>query len=278
MPLSKIQTDILCLLAAHRDSESYVAGSTPLNKDELRYSSDIDIFHDREERVVQAAKVDSAVLLANDYALKWLRREPTIYSTLVSKGDEATKLEWVVDSDFRFFPTVRDDTFGYILHPVDLAMNKVMAAAGRVEPRDAVDLITIHDRILPIGAVIIAAVYKSPGFTPEGLINEIRSIIARYNMADFEDLYSAKPVDAAEVMTRLRQILNEADAFVTRIPTDKLGLLFLKDGQVVQPDPDRLGDYKTHAGQRRGQWPTSPEIASAMLEKYNLPNAKPHSN
>jgi hypothetical protein len=43
--LSKIQTDILRLLAAHRDPESYVAGAAALNRDAPRYSSDIDIFH-----------------------------------------------------------------------------------------------------------------------------------------------------------------------------------------------------------------------------------------
>ncbi|QWR76053.1 hypothetical protein [Candidatus Magnetomonas plexicatena] len=51
----------MSILAAYRDPESYVAGSAPLNKDAPRYSSDIDIFHDREERVAQAAAVDSAV-------------------------------------------------------------------------------------------------------------------------------------------------------------------------------------------------------------------------
>ncbi|MBF0486863.1 MAG: hypothetical protein HQK98_01755 [Nitrospirae bacterium] len=270
MPLSKIQTEILCLLATYRDPESYVAGSAPLNKDEPRYSGDIDIFHDREERVAQAVEVDSAVLQANGYALQWLRREPTFYATLASKEDSSTKLEWVVDSDFRFFPTVRDDTFGYILHPVDLAMNKVMAAAGRREPRDVVDLVTINDRVLPIGAVIIAAVDKSPGFTPEGLINEIRRI-ARYTEADFRRVASEPPVDAAAAMTRLRRVLDEAESFVALMPTDKIGLLFLKDGEVVQPDPYRLEDYQTHTGQRRGQWPSSPEIAAAMLEKYNPP-------
>ena len=45
MPLSKIQTGILRLLASRRDPESYVAGSTPLTRDTLRYSGDIDIFH-----------------------------------------------------------------------------------------------------------------------------------------------------------------------------------------------------------------------------------------
>ena len=70
---------------------------------------------------------------------------------------------------------------------------------------------------------------------------------------------------------RLRQALDEAEAFVTRTPTDLVGLLFLKDNQVVQPDPDRLTEYQTHAGKRRGHWPSSSEITSAMLERYRKP-------
>lgn len=267
MPLSKIQTDILRLLAAHRDPESYVAGSTPLNRDAPRYSGDIDVFHDREERVAQAAEQDSAVLQRHGYALQWLRREPTFYAVLAQHDSDTTKLEWVVDSDFRFFPTIRDEAFGYILHPIDLATNKIMAAAGRREPRDVVDLLTIHDRILPLGAVVWAAVGKSIGFTPEGLINEVRRL-AHYTEADFRRVASEPPVNPAATMTRLRQTLGEAEAFVLRMPTDKVGLLFLQGGKVVQPDPDHLEAYATHAGQRLGQWPTSPDIAAAMFEHY----------
>ena len=65
-------------------------------------------------------------------------------------------------------------TFGYVLHPVDLATNKVMAAGSRRELRDIVDVVTVHETILPVGAVVWAAVEKSPGYTPEGLIAEIR--------------------------------------------------------------------------------------------------------
>ena len=72
---------------------------------------------------------------AQGFSLQWLRRELNFYSVLLRRGDEATKLEWVVDSDFRFFPALPDELFGYVLHPVDLATNKVMAAAGRREPR-----------------------------------------------------------------------------------------------------------------------------------------------
>ena len=273
MPLFKIQADILQLLAAHRDPESYVAGSTPLNRDAPRYSGDIDVFHDREERVAQAAQMDAALLQEHGYVIEWQRREPGIYALLASRSGETTKLEWVVDSDFRFFPTVRDKTFGYVLHPVDLAANKVGAAYGRREPRDAVDLLTIDDRILPLGVIIWASAGKALGFTPEGIINEIRRV-ARYTDADFRRLASDPPLDPAATMTRLREVLSEAEAFVTRMPTDKLGLLFLKGGQVVQPDPGRLEEYQTHAGQRRGQWPSSLDITTAMFEHY-YQNPKP---
>ena len=51
--------------------------------------------------------------------------------------------------------------------------------------------------------------------------------------------------------------------------TEKAGLLFLQADKVVQPDPDRLDEYQPHAGARRGHWPSSPEIAAAMLERYS---------
>lgn len=268
MPLTKIQTDILRLLAAHRDPESYVAGASPLNRDAPRISGDIDVFHDREERVAAAALSDTQTLAAAGYGISWLRQLPLIYTAEVTQGDASTRLEWVVDSDFRYFPTVQDETFGYMLHPVDLAMNKVMAAAGRRELRDIVDLVTIHEAILPLGAVIWAAAEKSPGFTPEGLIAEIRRN-SNYPQAEWRALRSSEPLDPKVITARLRAVLDEAEAFVARMPTDKLGLLFLQAGRVVQPDPDRLDDYPTHAGQRRGHWPSSPEIAAAMVERYN---------
>lgn len=266
MPLSKIQTDILRLLAADRDPESYVARSTPINRQAPRYSEDIDVFHDREERVARAAQDDSALLQEHGYALQWTRREPAIYAVVAKRGNASTKIEWVVDSEFRFFPVIRDDTFGYVLHPIDLATNKVAAAYGRREPRDAVDLLIIHENILPLGAVVWASAGKSPGFTPEGIINEIRRV-ARYADADFRRLSSEPPLDPAATMVRLREVLNDAEAFVIRMPTEKIGLLFLQGAKVVQPDPDCLQNYQTHAGQQRGHWPSSPEITAAMFER-----------
>ena len=139
-----------------------------------------------------------------------------------------------------------------------------MAAAGRRELRDIVDLLLVHETILPLGPVIWAAVEKSPGYSPEIRRN------SNYPAAEWRELTTSEPIDPAQTTTRLRHALGEAEAFVTRMPTDLVGLLFLKDNQVVQPDPDRLGEYETHAGKRRGHWPSSSEITSAMLERYRI--------
>jgi hypothetical protein len=267
VPLSKIQKEILRLLAGRRNPESYVAGAVPLNRDGPRFSDDIDIFHDREESVAAAAVGDAASLEGEGFAVSWLRREPGIYGAAVQRHGESMKLEWVRDSDFRFFPTVHDEEFGYVLHLIDIATNKALAAAGRHEPRDVLDLLTIHDRYVPIGAVVWAAVAKDPGFSPESLIGEIRRN-ARYRQDDYADLTLAEPVDAGAVARRLRDALESAEAFANAMPAGKEGLLFLKDGRVAQPEPTKLADYTEHAGRRRGHWPSSSEISSAMLDRY----------
>ncbi len=267
MPLTSLQRDILRILAAGRSPESYVAGATPLNRSGYRFSGDIDIFHDREERVGATATADALTLAEAGYEIHWKRQEPAIHSAEVAREGERTLMEWVSDSDYRFFPTVPDELFGFVLHPVDLAMNKAMAAAGRRAVRDLVDLVTIHDTILPLGPVVWAAVEKAPGFTPQGVIAEIRRN-SLYHADEWKALDSSVPIDPVAIIQRLRAFLDEAEAFCLRMPASKVGLLFLKNGTPVEPDPSRLDDYQTHAGMRRGHWPTSPEITTAMLERY----------
>ena len=270
VPISRLQSDILRLIAAKRDPESFVAGGVPINRAGPRYSADIDVFHDRQERVAEAALADAAILVDAGYEVQWIRQQPATYSAAIRLGADETKLEWVTDSDHRFFPAVRDDQFGYVLHVVDLAVNKVMAAASRREPRDIVDLLTLHDRVLPLGALVWAAVETAPGYTPEGLIGEIRRN-ARYPAAELRQLAADPPIDPASVMARLREALDKAETFVAAMPSDKAGLIFLHAGRPVQPDPTRLDAYTAHAARRRGHWPSSPDITVAMLEHLQKP-------
>jgi hypothetical protein len=73
VPISKLQSDILRLIAAKRDPESFVAGGVPINRSGPRYSSDLDIFHDREERVGEAALADAEILRDAGHAERYGR-------------------------------------------------------------------------------------------------------------------------------------------------------------------------------------------------------------
>jgi hypothetical protein len=140
VPLTKLQEAAPRTLAAQRSADSYVAGGLAINHDGPRYSRDIDIFQDSEARLVAATEADGKALTESGLAFKWVKIRDGKRQARIEGFGEVTQLEWVADSDFRFFPAQRDEVFGYVLHPVDLATNKAFAAADRREPRDIVDL------------------------------------------------------------------------------------------------------------------------------------------
>lgn len=194
-------------------------------------------------------------------------------AALEGLGD-TMRLDWVHDAAFRFFPPQRDDLFGYVLHPADLATNKASAAADRREPRDLVDLLTIHDTILPLGAVISAAVGRFPGQSPEEMLAEITRH-SRFTAEEFQVLATERPLDPSDVHRRIRRMIEDAERFISRVPSDAVGLLFLKQGTPVQPDVEALGHYQRHTGSPGGIWPTSPEISAAMLERHGQDSRRP---
>ena len=202
--------------------------------------------------------------------MTWLTTRTGKRDALVAGAGETVQLEWVADSDFRFFPAQPDDLFGYVLHPVDLATNKAAAAADRREPRDVVDLVTIHETILPLGAVVAAAVGRFPGMTPEEMLAEITRH-SRFSAEEFRALATEQPIDPRDVHRRIRAMLDDAERFTAALPSDAVGVVFLQDGSPVQPDPGSLGGYQRHEGSRRGHWPSSSEIGRAMLERYAPP-------
>jgi hypothetical protein len=79
---------------------------------------------------------------------------------------------------------------------------------------------------------------------------------------------ASNPIDPKDITARLRAALDQAEAFVACMPTDKLGLLFLKAGEVVQPDPDRLDAIRPMPGS--GGANGRAVLNSAQLfERYN---------
>ena len=257
MPLSSVQTDVLRLLASHRDPHSFVAGGAPLNRNGPRYPDDIDIFISPEERVAPSALADAQTLAAAGYRVSWLKQKPSMCTAEVARGHASTGIDWGVFYDYAFFPTMRDEIFGHVQHPIDTASLKLLNASWRREIHDVLDLVTIHESIVPLGALIWAAAERSRvPRTPAGLIASLRQNL--YHPAvEWRTLRCTRSVDPKSTTARLVIALDDAEAFAARMPTGKLNLLFLRDGKVVQPDPDRLEDYQTHAAQSGGHWPAA---------------------
>lgn len=271
MPLTNLQSQALRVLAAQRSPDSYIAGGVALNREGPRYSGDIDIFQDTEQRLQAAASADEQALTAAGFKVSWTKIVTGKREAEVEGLGDRMRLEWVHDAPFRFFPPQRDELFGYVLHPVDLATNKASAAADRREPRDVVDLVTIHETILPLGAVICAAVGRFPGQSPEEMLADITRH-SRFTAEEFQALATEQPIDPRALHRRIRSMLDDAEQFISRMPSEAVGVLFLENGKPVQPDTQALEKYQRHAGAPGGVWPTSPEISAAMLERYKKQN------
>src|SRR5580658_2571756 len=230
VPLTKLQIHALRVLAAQRSPDSYVAGGVALNRAGPRFSGDIDIFQDSEERLLTAAEADGAALVGAGLKLSWGNVHTGKRQAQIEGLGETMQLEWVADSDFRFFPAQQDELFGYVLHPVDLATNKASAAADRREPRDIVDLITIDENILSLGAVICAAVGRFPGQSPEEMLADITRH-SRFDAEEFHMLATERPLDVPGLHRRIRSMIEDAERFISWIPSDAVGFLFLDAGR-----------------------------------------------
>jgi hypothetical protein len=268
VPLTKLQIHALRVLAAQRSPDSYVAGSQGMAP--RHFSGDIDIFQDSEERLMTAAEADGSALVEAGLKLSWGKVHTGKRQAQIEGLGETMQLEWFADSDFRFFPAQKDELFGYVLHPVDLVTNKASAAADRREPRDIVDLVTIHESILPLGAVICAAVGRFPGLSPEEMLAEITRQ-SRFTAEEFRVLATEHPLDVSDVHRRIRGMIEDAERFIGEIPSDDVGFVFLDGDKPVQPDMRTLAKYQRRAGARRGIWPSSTGISSAMLDHCRKP-------
>ncbi|MPZ00251.1 MAG: hypothetical protein GEU97_20150 [Actinophytocola sp.] len=64
---------------------------------------------------------------------------------------------------------------GAVLHPADLAADKVLALWGRARPRDYFDVAALLDRYSP-GELLEFAAAKDAGFTPATFVDALRAI------------------------------------------------------------------------------------------------------
>lgn len=227
MPLTDFQRELLAVLAPGRTPDSYLAGGAALHfqPNSTRYSHDLDFFHDATERVAEAYERDRALLLEAGYDVDVTLSQPGFIRVIVRREDEATQIDWAQDSAWRFMPVVKDPVGGYLLHDVDLALNKLLALAGRDEPRDYVDIHFVMDRVLPLGPLVWAAVGKDPGFTPLSLLEQLKRR-GRPRAEDIARLDLTEPFDLVRAKERWLAALEEAERFVSSRPPDEIGCLY----------------------------------------------------
>lgn len=259
MPLTAFQRQVLSLLAGQRTPESYAAGGAAINRAEQspRYSSDLDFFHDTEEIVRSCAERDVEHLERHGYQATWRLKSAYLWQARIINSDGTIDLDWCHDSVFRFFPIVSDPEFGFSLHPMDLATNKMLALAGRSKIRDYIDVLYLHQTALSLGALCWAACGKDPGFNPKSLL-EMAKRHTRYQESELAAERLTRPLKLTDLKQAWIQAADGAESLFEHLPAEEIGCLYLDAaGKPVTPDP-AAPDFPQlirHYGSVRGAWP-----------------------
>jgi hypothetical protein len=133
-------------------------------------------------------------------------------SATVQRDGASTIIDWSHESAWRFLPLVTLPTGGVVLHPIDLAINKLVALANRREPRDLVDVIFADLHVLPFPALVWAVVEKNPGLNPASYLELFRR--RTLTPEDAAYLRFAGPYNVDEAARHFRRMVAEADAFI----------------------------------------------------------------
>lgn len=266
MALTPFQLRVCRVLAEQRraSGESYVAGGVALNEllAGTRRSRDIDLFHDTEEAVAASWAHDRATLAGAGLLVEPTREHPAFVEARVSAGKESALVQWSQDSAYRFFPLVEHEALGLVLHPLDLATNKVLALVGRREVRDWIDVVRCHEALQPLGYLAWAAAAKDPGWGPLAIVEEAARSV-RYRQPDVDQLdFEGPPPSAADLSARWHRAVDEARRIVDLLPAASAGRCVLDErGELLRASPEDLPAALSrnlalfHEGRIRGAFP-----------------------
>jgi hypothetical protein len=266
MAVTPLQRKV-CRLIAERlkaSGERYVAGGVALNlaAGGMRLSRDIDLFHDTTKALNESWKSDVEIFEKNGLGVSVLREAEGFKEAMIKGQGEELLIQWSRDSAFRFFPLVENEELGLTLYPFDLATNKVLALAGRLEPRDWIDVLECNDKIQPLGYLAWAACAKDPGFNPKSLLAEARRS-GRYSQDELQELsFSGPTPDAAQLGVRWHEILREAEDVAAALSGQPVGVCILESsGRLCRRPAGQISgalardELRFHEGSIRGSIP-----------------------
>lgn len=241
MPLTTFQQRVLADLADSEGTrERYPAGGAALHlsPNSVRFSDALDFFHDTVAQVGRAFEADRSLLETAGYSVEVGLSIPGFIRAVVSREEEGTRVDWARDSAWRFMPLVQGPMGGFMLHSVDLALNKILVLAGRDEARDFVDTLFVHRKVLPLAGLCWAAVGKDPGFTPLSLL-ELLKRRGRHRTENIRRLNLTEPFDLHSAKEEWLEALAFAEAFVRERPPEELGCLYYlaAEDRFALPEP-----------------------------------------
>jgi hypothetical protein len=227
-----------------------VSGATVLHQtpDSPRSSQDIDLFHDEQASVQKAFAADVTTLEQNGFVVEPVgQSHDSFRRALVRRGNQQTRIEWVYDSAFCFFPVEGDADMGWRLNFWDATTNKTRALVGRQVIRDYLDCLYVQEHHLHIGALARAAAAKDPGLSA-GMIIDWAGRGNRFRPEDLAEVLLEKPVDLREAKQKWLVVLNEARDGIARVPPADAGCLYLDaQGKPICPSPDSPDSRATSA-------------------------------
>ncbi len=151
MPLDEFQREVIAVICRNRAPESPFAGGAVIQQHGFRIPEDRDIFTTGQEPLDDLVQADRTALEKAGFRVN-LRRSHSGFRecAVMMPMTGATILQWTVALAHEFHAPVPDPQFGHQLHPADLAVNKLLAAAGSVRKRDFVDLWKLDRHVMPL--------------------------------------------------------------------------------------------------------------------------------
>ena len=148
--LSEFQKAFLRLFAGLPDQERfYLTGGTALAEYYLahRLSYDLDLFTSEADLILPFSyRLEQAFGTAG-LQITVVRRFASFVELQVSQGENTLKVDLALDSPFRLAPVEQGDAGVMVNDFLDIQADKTLAFFGRAEPRDAIDLYFLLQKV-----------------------------------------------------------------------------------------------------------------------------------
>ena len=281
MPLDEFQKGVVAVIRRNRDPASPFAGGAVIQQHGFRVSEDQDIFTSSDEHLDTLVQDDREALEANGYVTQVRRSYSGFRECRVAMPITGTTiLQWTAALAREYYAPVPDPQFGYRLHFADLAVNKALAASGRMRKRDFVDLWMLDRHVMPLWRMACAAPGKETDLNPFSLVEDIAFnwsvTVRRDDPGDHPTLTTE--VSPEEIGAGLRKAIREARLILRDI--EPAHYVRLQVGDTGQP---LLAREITAGGTWRAPRPggalpafagTDSEMVARLIAEYGLEGSR----